>query len=135
MTFDDRAFASDVLRRCGARNVFSERARRYPLAADLGREGSREVQPGDRDTRYPRIRLAEIVERGARAVFLPNEPYTFGEADAAELSALCPKAPLVVQYVDGKDLFWYGTHVARAIERLTLQVKRTRAQIGLGAHK
>ncbi len=135
MTFDDRVFANDVLQRCGARNVFSGRARRDPLAADLQCEPTKVVHAGDRDTRYPRIRLAEIVERGARAVFLPNEPYTFGEADAAELQALRPEAPLVVQYVDGKDLFWYGTHVARAIERLTLQVKRTRAQIGLGAHK
>jgi len=134
MTFDERAFASDVLRRCGAWNVFSGRARRYPLAADLRREGSREVRAGDRDTRYPRIRLSEIVERGARAVFLPDEPYAFADADVVELAALRPESPLVVQRVDGKDLFWYGTHVARAITRLASEVKRARECIGLGTH-
>ena len=134
MTFDDRAFASDVLRRCGACNVFSGRARRYPLPADLRREGSREVRAGDRDTRYPRIRLSEIIERGARAVFLPDEPYAFSDADVAEITALRSESPLVVQRVDGKDLFWYGTHVARAITRLTVEVERMRARIGLGAH-
>ena len=37
--------------------------------------------------------------------------------------------------VDGKDLFWYGTHMARAIERLSEEVARTRARcFGLASH-
>ena len=60
MSFDGRTFASDVLRLAGAINVFDDRARRYPLAADLGTAPARET---DRDTRYPRFALEELVAR------------------------------------------------------------------------
>jgi hypothetical protein len=129
MTFDEGAYASDVLRVCGAHNVFAGRARRYPLAADLDPASlANEARTEGRDTRYPRIRLEEAVERGARAVLLPDEPYAFGETDAAEVRALRSPHPIVVELVDGKDLFWYGTHVARAVERLSDQVARVRAR-------
>ena len=133
MTFDDGAYASDVLRVCGAYNVFSGRARRYPLAADLGRPGASSRSPSaDRDTRYPRVRLEEAVERGARAVLLPDEPYSFGEADAVDIGALPSPAPIVVEHVDGKDLVWYGTHLASAVEGLGAKVADARARsIGL----
>ena len=134
MTFDDGAYASDVLRVCGAYNVFCGRARQYPLAADLGKaEPSSAARTGERDTRYPRIRLEEAIERGARAVFLPNEPYAFGETDAAEIAGLPSPEPIAVALVDGKDLFWYGTHVARALERLSGDVARARARCFRGA--
>ena len=137
MTFDEGAYASDVLRVCGARNVFAGRPRQYPLAADLGKTpASNTLRAADRDTRYPRIRLEEVVERGARAVFLPDEPYAFGEADAAEVAAIPSPEPIVAELVDGKDLFWYGTHVARAVERLSEDVARARARcFGLAPHK
>lgn len=136
MTFDDGAYASDILMLCGADNVFSGRARRYPLAADLG-ERSRlpEERVADRDTRYPRIRLEEVAERGALAVLLPNEPYAFSEEDAAAFAELESPMPIVVDLVDGKDLFWYGTHVARAVKRLAGAVARIRARcFGLAAN-
>jgi ABC-type Fe3+-hydroxamate transport system substrate-binding protein len=129
MTFDEGAYASDILALCGADNVFMGRARRYPLAADLGSaEPHGEERVRERDTRYPRIRLRELVERGARAVLLPDEPYCFGEADAAAFHALGAPARLSVELVDGKDLFWYGTHVAVAVERLGRVVARVRAE-------
>jgi hypothetical protein len=136
MTFDERAYASDVLQRCGAHNVFAGRHRRYPLAADLGNAAPSSAAPNEgRDTRYPRVRLEEAVERGARAVLLPNEPYAFGEADAEEVAALESPDPMVAQLVDGKDLFWYGTHVARAIERLSGEVARARTRcFGSASH-
>lgn len=128
MTFDEGAYASDVLRVCGAHNVFAGRPRQYPLAADLGKIAPPSgAQAADRDTRYPRIRLEEVVDRGARAVFLPDEPYAFCEADAADFAALPSEAPLVAELVDGKDLFWYGTHLARAVERLSGDVARARS--------
>jgi hypothetical protein len=92
------------------------------------------LDPRDRDTRYPRIRISEVIERGARAVFLPDEPYPFGEADIAELAALHPESSLDVRLVDGKDLFWYGTHVARALERLTQEVSHAWQRIGSRSH-
>ena len=127
MTFDERAYASDVLELCGAENVFAGRARRYPLAADTG---SAEALDGERvaerDTRYPRIRLEEVAARGARAVLLPDEPYAFDADDAAAFSRLDVPAPLAVELVDGKDLFWYGTRLAAAVEALSQIVERLR---------
>jgi len=136
MTFDERAYASDVLSVCGAHNVFAGRPRQYPLAADLGKTSPSTLErAADRDTRYPRIRLEEVIARGAKVAFLPDEPYAFGEADAAELRALSATEPLVVELVDGKDLFWYGTHMARAIERVSEEVARARARcFGLASH-
>lgn len=127
MTFDGGAYASDVLEICGAHNVFSDRPRLYPLAADLGKSRAWSDDRAEaRDTRYPRIRLEEVLERGARAVLLPDEPYAFTAEDAAAFAELDASQPMVVELVDGKDLFWYGTRVAGAIERLRRRVERLR---------
>jgi len=128
MTFDGGAYASDILAVCGAYNVFSGRSRRYPLAADLGRTrpwGDERV--AERDTRYPRIRLQVVIERGARGVLLPDEPYPFGEAYAATFVDLDGPHRVVVELVDGKDLFWYGTRMSGAIERLSARIAALRS--------
>lgn len=137
MTFDGRAYASDVLAICGAVNVFAERTRRYPLSADLGKTAAWSVERvAERDTRYPRIRIEEAFERGARAVLLPDEPYAFGLDDALGLEALDVREPVVAKVVDGKNLFWYGTYVSRALERLGGDVAELRARsVGSTAHK
>ncbi len=125
MTFDHRAYASDVLRLAGAHNVFSERSRRYPLAADLGKRAAWADEKVDqRDTRYPRVRLEEVVERGARAVLLPDEPYAFNEKDFEAFRGLETRPALALELIDGKDVFWYGTRVAEAIDRLSARVAR-----------
>ena len=136
MTFDRDAYASDILALCGAANVFSERARKYPLAADLGnRDPWSPERVRDRDTRYPRIHLEEVADRGAHAVLLPDEPYPFDEDDASAFAELDSSHPIAVRFVDGKDLFWYGTHVARAVERLSREIKSLReACIGGAAY-
>ncbi len=113
MTFDGRTYASDLLRVAGAENVFADRARRHPLAADLGRA---EAKPTDRDTRYPRFELDEVRARSPELVLLPDEPYRFGPDEARELDALGTGARVV--FVSGKDLFWYGVRAAGAIDRL-----------------
>ena len=127
MTFDGRAFASAMLARAGAENVFADRARRYPLAADLGmRDPLPEKAVGERDTRYPRVTLAEVEQRSPDAILLPDEPHPFSKADEDVFRALntpASKANQVVQ-IDGKDLFWYGTRVARAIPRLCAAIDR-----------
>lgn len=128
MTFDGGAYASDLLERCGARNVFSDRPRLYPLAADLRKtKPSRTRAVESMDTRYPRIRLQEVIERGARVALLPDEPYAFDEHDAAVIADLDTSHSLLVELVDGKDLFWYGTRLAAAIARLDERVERLRA--------
>ena len=115
MTFDGRTFASDILELCGAVNVFADRPRRYPLAADLGQaEPLPRERVGDRDTRYPRVPLDEVRDRRPDAVLLPDEPYEFGAQHIHELAPLGAEVVLT----SGKDLFWYGTRIGGAIPRL-----------------
>ena len=64
-------------------------------------------------TRYPEITLAEAAARDPDVVLAPSEPYPFGPRQEAELASIAP-----VVFVDGKDLFWWGTRTAGAIERL-----------------
>lgn len=117
MTFDGRVFASDVLEVSGAHNVFSDRPRRYPLAADLGKRRAWDAaKVGDRDTRYPRIELAEVVERAPDVVLLPDEPYRFSDEDRKPFEELLPEAQ--VHLIPGKDLFWYGTQTVRSLDRM-----------------
>ncbi len=118
MTINGDTFISDVLDLAGAHNVFSDRDRRYPLAADLGRAAP---LPGDkvagRDTRYPRITMEEVVARSPELVLLPDEPHPFSEDDAEVFRAEdipAAKNGGVVR-TSGKDLCWYG---ARTIEGL-----------------
>lgn len=120
MTFDGRTYASDLLARAGAANVFADRARRFPLAADLG--GAEAAEPGERDTRYPRIAPAEIARRGPRLVLLPDEPYAFGPEHGAELRAAGVDAEAAL--VRGKDLFWYGVRTPGALERVRARLRQ-----------
>jgi ABC-type Fe3+-hydroxamate transport system substrate-binding protein len=122
MSVDGRTYASDVLRAVGLSNVCAERARRYPLAADLG-DRSRTIEPGARDTRYPRLSEDEIRARGPDVVLLPDEPYAFGEPEATELAAMLPSARIV--RLSGKWLFWYGARMASSLDALDTLFTRT----------
>lgn len=115
MSFDGRTYASDLLRLAGGENVFVDRPRRYPLAADLGRAEARDTT---RDTRYPRFELEELVSRAPELVLLPDEPFRFGETEQRELEAQGLRAELVC----GKDLFWYGVRAAGALDRLSARL-------------
>lgn len=119
MTFDDRTFASDVLRAAGAINAFAGRTRRYPLAADLD-PGRAAVDAGTRDTRYPRVTLEEVEARTPDVVLLPDEPYAFSDGERAELAARSMPAARrgAIHLVSGKDLFWYGVRAAAGVRRL-----------------
>jgi len=126
MTFDGNAFASDLLALVGAENVFADRPRRYPLAADLGRRAPLEgARVEGRDTRYPRIRLEEVVEREPELILLTDEPYAFGEEERAELEALGTGAKVI--FASGQDLFWYGARLAESIERLGSLLRSARS--------
>jgi ABC-type Fe3+-hydroxamate transport system substrate-binding protein len=111
MTFDGRTYASDLCAFAGAENAYADRARRFPLAAELGR--AEPIDAGERDTRYPRTSLEEVARRTPSLVLVPDEPYAFSDEDAAELAAIAP-----TRRVSGKDLFWYGVRSAGAIARL-----------------
>ncbi|MEZ4402727.1 MAG: helical backbone metal receptor [Kofleriaceae bacterium] len=114
MTANGDTFGADVLAMVGIGNVFDDRLRLYPLAADLGKAAA--VDPGGRDQRYPRVTLAEVAARGPALVVLPDEPHAFTAADRAALAAALPAARQVD--VSGRDLFWYGAWTIEAVPRL-----------------
>ena len=129
MTMNAETFGSDVLSVAGAGNVFGDRARLYPLAADLGKAAAQD--PGGRDTRYPRVSLEEVAARAPRALLLPDEPYAFSDGDAALLEAAVPGAPVL--RVSGKDLFWYGAWSVDAVPRFTAVVEKLRWELAHAA--
>src|SRR5262249_40040738 len=118
MTLSADTFGSDVLARIGIENVFGDRMRLYPLAADLGKTAPQDA--GGRDVRYPRVSPEEIQSRGADLIILPDEPHAFSAADEAVLQETLPKARAV--RVSGKDLFWYGARTIDALPRLAAQL-------------
>lgn len=127
MTFHQDTFASDMLLQAGCANAFADRERRYPLAADLGRRSPIPADRlGDRDTRYPRVTVDEVVARAPDLVLLPDEPYEFGVPDVAWIGELdIPAARRgAVALADGKDLFWYGAWSVEALPRLRALVAR-----------
>jgi ABC-type Fe3+-hydroxamate transport system substrate-binding protein len=115
MTLNADTFGSDVLVQCGIANVFGQRLRLYPLAADLGKVPAQDAS--GRDVRYPRISIAEVKERAPSLVVLPDEPHAFTAEDEAVFREALPAAQIV--RVSGKDLFWYGAWTIDAIDRLT----------------
>src|SRR3989454_5426887 len=94
MTVNGQTYMSDALRLGGGENVFAERQRLYPLAADLGQAVPRPA--GTRDTRYPRVALGEVGKRAPRIVLLPDEAHPVS-VPAAEgfLPALPPRTKVV----------------------------------------
>jgi ABC-type Fe3+-hydroxamate transport system substrate-binding protein len=122
MTINAGTYVHDMLRVCGGENIFADRDRRFPLAADLGqqseRTGSRDV---DRDRRYPRVTLAEMATLRPDVILLPDEPYVFSEADVADFTAFID-VPAVshqrIHLVDGKLLSWYGPRIGQSLRAL-----------------
>lgn len=118
MTIHGATFISDMLDLAGAQNVFADRERRYPLAADLGK---REPLVGDkvagRDVRYPRVTLDEVRARCPELILLPDEPHPFSDADADVFRELRIPGCRVAR-VDGKDLCWYGSRSVEGIGRM-----------------
>jgi ABC-type Fe3+-hydroxamate transport system substrate-binding protein len=130
MTIHSDTFISDVLDLAGARNVFADRERRYPLAADLGKATPASSQKSaGRDTRYPRITIEEVVERAPELVLLPDEPHPFSEEDAEVFRALAIPAASrgAVVRTGGKDLCWYGAQTIEGLPRVRALVDRFRA--------
>jgi ABC-type Fe3+-hydroxamate transport system substrate-binding protein len=129
MTISGETFVSDALSLAGARNVFAERFRRYPLAADLGRgDPASPEKIGDRDTRYPRITLEEVEARAPQIVLLPDEPHPFSEADAEVFRAQSTPAARAgkVRLCGGRDLSWYGAQSVGGLSRLRALVAALR---------
>jgi ABC-type hemin transport system substrate-binding protein len=117
MTFNQDTYAHNLLTCCGGDNVFSERERRYPLEADIG--GVDAEEPGDRDLRYPRVSIGEIIAARPDLILLPDEPYAFGSQDLIEVSDQLAETPAAsknqIHLVDGRLITWHGIKIAEAI--------------------
>ena len=74
---------------------------------------------GTAEERYPTVTLEDAAARHPTAVLAPSEPYPFGERHRAELETVAP-----VVFLDGQDLFWWGTRTAGALRRLTSALSR-----------
>lgn len=132
ITGSAETYLSDALRLAGARNVFGDRKRRYPLAADLGLAPELPAeQAGERDTRWPRVSEAELLARAPELVLLPDEPYAFGEEDAARFRRLNLPAARAgrVARCNGRDLAWHGAWSAGALPRLRALVDSLRGPL------
>jgi ABC-type Fe3+-hydroxamate transport system substrate-binding protein len=114
MTANGDTYIGDLIETCGGANIFRDRERLFPLAADLGRAPARAVH--GRDTRYPRISLEEIGARRPNVILLPDEPYHFTERDAAELRTVPALHDARFHLIDGTLVAWYGVRTGRAIE-------------------
>jgi ABC-type Fe3+-hydroxamate transport system substrate-binding protein len=123
MTFNGDTYASDLLRVCGAVNVFADRERQYPLKADLGQA---EPLPKDdsrlvgRDVRYPRVTMDEVVAAQPDVILLPSEPFHFTDEHIQLFTQLdIPAARNKrIMLVDGSLLTWHGTRIAYALNTL-----------------
>lgn len=132
MTANRDAFLSDALDLAGAVNVFADRERRYPLAADLGMAATfPSYRTEGKDTRYPRVTLDEVREHAPEIILLPDEPHPFSEADAQRFRDLDIPAARHgnIVFCDGKDAMWYGARAILGLARLTKLVDDARARL------
>lgn len=120
MTFNRETYAHDVLTLCGGENVFADRRRRYPLAADLDPEVP--ARPAGRDDRYPRLSVEEIRRAAPELILLPDEPYPFRPEDVEVVRAAFADTPAGragrVRWIEGSLLFWHGTRLRHALRAL-----------------
>ena len=101
-------------------NIFAERLRHYPLSADLGI-----AEPefaGERDVRYPRVTVDEILKADPEIVLLPSEPFEFTAANQDKIESLLGSTQAAqgrkIFRVDGTLVTWPGTRLARALREL-----------------
>ena len=91
MTMNADTYGSSVLDAVGIVNVYADESERYPTTT-----------------------LLDARDRSPDLVVAPSEPYPFGERHVRELETVAAD----VRLVDGRDLFWWGTRSAEAVERL-----------------
>jgi ABC-type Fe3+-hydroxamate transport system substrate-binding protein len=122
MTINRETFIHDMIETCGGANIFAERERRFPLAADLGQQPVREaILVEGRDRRYPRVTLAEMAGLMPEVILLPDEPYRFTTADQADFVGLL-HVPAVrdkrILLIDGKTVCWYWSRLDESLRSL-----------------
>jgi ABC-type Fe3+-hydroxamate transport system substrate-binding protein len=122
MTINGETFIHDMLETCGGANIFTERERRFPLAADLGQRSEWEsARVEGRDRRYPRVTLDEMAMLMPEVIVLPDEPYCFTEADRVDFEGFA-QVPAVrdgrIYIVEGKTVCWYWSRMDESLRTL-----------------
>lgn len=133
MTINRDTYVHDVLRLCGAVNIFAARDRRYPLAADLDPSQPAEAPAPGRDVRYPRVTPAEVAALAPDVILLPSEPYPFADPDLAAFEAWTEMPATQsgrIHLVDGTALTWPGTRLALALTELPALLGPASAEFG-----
>jgi ABC-type Fe3+-hydroxamate transport system substrate-binding protein len=128
MTFNQDTYLNDILSIVGGENVFAERARRYPLEADLGYPleadlGLAEVEKaGKRDTRYPRVTVEEVIATDPEMILLPDDPFVYKEEHKQKILVLLSPVKAVKQqrilFVEGSLIAWPGVRMGKALQEL-----------------
>ncbi len=120
MTVNQETYLHDLLFVCGGKNIFAERQRQFPLAADLGTQAADPNLATERDTRYPRITLDEVIAKQPDIILLPSEPFSFTSEHIAIFADLDVPAAKNnrIHLFDGSWLTWHGTRLAYALNDL-----------------
>jgi ABC-type Fe3+-hydroxamate transport system substrate-binding protein len=98
MTINQDTYIHDVLRVCGAANVY-----------------------GDHPQRYPTVSLDEVAAREPAVILLPDEPFRFRRVhvqDFAGYAALPAVRAGRIHLVDGKPFSWHGPRISDALRTL-----------------
>jgi ABC-type Fe3+-hydroxamate transport system substrate-binding protein len=90
MTINGTTYGSSILAAAGIANVYED-----------------DPEP------YPTVTLEAVVDLHPDLVLAPSEPYPFAPRHRSQLEAVAP-----VVFVDGQDLFWWGSRTPAAIGRL-----------------
>ncbi len=120
MTFNQDTYPADLLKGLGGTNIFAERQRRFPFDNDLQNQPGEE--PGERDTRYPRVVLEEVLQADPEVILLPTEPYAYGKDrmegvySAFAGTSACKMGRVVL--VEGSLLFWPGTQLGKVLAEI-----------------
>ncbi|HKQ63804.1 MAG TPA: cobalamin-binding protein [Methylomirabilota bacterium] len=95
MTINRDTYIHDMLSVCGARNVFADRADRYPT-----------------------VSLDDMAAARPAVILLPDEPFRFRRAHLADFAGYT-EVPAVrdgrIHLVDGKPFSWHGPRIAEAL--------------------
>jgi hypothetical protein len=67
-----------------------------------------------RGARYPETTLEELGQLGPERIFLPDEPFPFGEAHRDEVRRVVPLAR--IELVSGDDCCWHGVRSIRGVK-------------------
>ncbi len=88
MSIGGDTFISDILHRCGLKNVFGDRKR------------------------YPEISMADLQKNNCELLLLSSEPFPFADKHILEFEKALPNTTILL--VDGEMFSWYGSRLIKA---------------------